>query len=166
MRKEYLTLVLFTLIVGCRETSNSLSEAEKKEIKAKIIESYKKHIEDLKRLDYNALMPYYVNNEDQAVFVDGKYWGGYEIIEKVWRDFCENTDTIIYWNLSNSHVYPFSKEAASFLVEFDNLRIHKNGDTVMGPGSFALGMQKINGNWKITTVHATHNYTKAPWLRK
>jgi len=158
--------MLCILIVGCTEKVRSLSETEKKEIESEIIESYQKHIEDLKRLDYDALMPYYVNNEEQAVFVDGKYWGGYETIDKIWKDFCENTDTIIYWNLSNHHVFPFSSDAASYLVEFDNLRTHTNGDTVMGPGSFAFGMQKIKGNWKIATVHATHNYTKAPWLKK
>ena len=167
MQKRYLNLlVIFTLVLGCKETSNSLSEAEKEQIKNEVIETYKKHTEDLKRLDYKALMSYYLNEPETALFVDGSYWGGYKRIDTVWTDFCEKLDTIIYWNLSEHHVYPLSKNAASYLVKFDNLRIQKTGDTIMGPGSFSFGMQKINGNWKIATIHSTHNYTMAPWLGK
>lgn len=167
MQKQYLTLfIVFSLAIGCKEKTNSLSEAEKEKIKNEVIEMYKKHTEDLKRLDYKALMSYYVNDSATALFVDGHYWGGYKKIDTVWADFCEKLDTIIYWNLSNHHVYPLSKDAASYMVAFDNLRIQKTGDTIKGPGSFSLGMKKINGSWKIGTVHSTHDYTMAPWLKK
>ena len=167
MKRRYfglLILLLFT--IGCKEKTYTLSEAEKEKIRNEVIETYKKHIEDLKRLDYKALMSYYVNDEETALFVDGNYWGGYKKIDTVWADFCEKTDTIIYWNLSDHHVYTLSTDAVSYLFKFDNLRIHKTGDTVMGPGSFSLGMKKINGDWKIATVDATHNYIMAPWLKK
>lgn len=167
MKIRHISLFLLLLpVIGCKEKSNPLSDAEKEVIKKEVIETYRKHVEDLKRLDYKALMSYYVNDAETALFVDGYYWGGYKKIDTVWADFCEKLDTVIYWNLSNHHVYPLSKDAASYLVEWDNLRIHKTGDTVMGPGSFSLGMKKIDGNWKIATVDATHHYTKAPWLKK
>ena len=165
MKNGRLIFLSFVFLqMACTEKKDTLSEKEKEQIKNEVIDSYKKHIEDLKRLDYNSLMSYFVNDGNEALFVDGKYWGGYKKIDAIWKDFCEKVDTIIYWNLSNHHVYPLSKDAASYLVEFDNLRIEKDGDTIMGPGSFSLGMQKINGSWKIATADATHNYTMAPWL--
>ena len=168
MRTKHFFLMIYLICaVGCDETDTTLSTADKEKIKNEVIESYKKHIEDLKRLDYKAMMTYFINNGEEVLFIDGKYWdGGYKKIDEIWKNFCEKVDTIIYWNLINHHVYPFSKDAASYLVEFDNLRIEKTGDTIMGPGSFSLGMQKINGSWKIATADATHNYTKAPWLKK
>ncbi len=167
MKRWYFSLfILLLFIIGCSEKTNSLSVEEKEKIKNEVIETYKQHTEDIKRLDYKALMSYYVNDPETALFVDGHYWGGYKKIDTVWADFCEKLDTIIYWNLSDHHVYSLSKDAASYLVKFDNMRIQKTGDTIMGPGSFSLGMKKINGSWKIGTVHSTHNYTMAPWLNK
>ena len=167
MKRPFISVFILCLAIGCTEKTNSLSEAEKEKIRNEVIETYKQHTEDLKRLDYKAVMTYYVNDPHTALFVDGYYWGGYKKIDTIWADFCDRVDTIVYWNLTNHHVYPLSKDAASYLVEWENLRIHKKtGDTIMGPGSFSLAMQKINSSWKIATVDATHNYLKAPWLKK
>src|SRR5680860_1061434 len=54
--------------------------------------------------------------------------------------------------------YIFSKNAASYLVEFNNERIEETGDTTLVTGCFTYGMRKIEDQWKAVTVHISHNY--------
>jgi PBP1b-binding outer membrane lipoprotein LpoB len=83
MKRWYFSLfILLLFIIGCSEKTNSLSVEEKEKIKNEVIETYKQHTEDIKRLDYKALMSYYVNDPETALFVDGHYWGGYCLVLK------------------------------------------------------------------------------------
>lgn len=111
-------------------------------------------------------MPYYINSEEYVLFGDGSYWGGYETVDETWKSFTAVVDTMLSWDLNNHHVYLFSREAASYLVEFDNVRVEANGDTTKVNGCFSYGMQKIDGDWKVATIHVTHNYTAGPWVKK
>ena len=168
MRPSRYALMAFSMfVVACQESSGPVPATEREKIKNELIESYKNHIEDLKRLDYEALMPYYIKDE-HVIFGDGKYWGDYETSNQIWKQFClEDVDTIIKWDLSNHKVYLFSRDAASYLVEFDNVRVQKGaGDTIKSTGCFSYGMQRIEGAWKIATINVTHNYTQAPWIKK
>lgn len=158
-------LSAFLLFTACKEQHGEMSPEEINELKNEIITSYEKHIDDLIRLDYDALMPYYINSEEFVLFGDGNYWGGYETGDEIWKSFTADVDTMLSWDLSNHHVYLFSRDAASYLVEFDNVRVEANGDTTKVNGCFSYGMQKIDGDWKVATVHVTHNYTAGPWVK-
>lgn len=62
------------------------------------------------------------------------------------------------WNLRNHKIHVFSRDAASYLVEFDNERVNKLGDTTKVIGCFSYGMQRIDGEWKAVTTHVSHIY--------
>jgi ketosteroid isomerase-like protein len=153
-------LLVIVLIAACSGKKNQeLTMEEKNQVKQEIIQSYEKHIQDLKNLDYEEVMKYYANVEDHVLFGDGLYWGNYETINQIWKSFCTQDNKLVTkWDLIEHHIYVFSREAASYLVQFDNERIQSNGDTTKVTGCFSYGMQKFDDGWKVVTTHVTHNY--------
>ncbi len=61
-------LSAFLLFTACKEQHGEMSAEEINELKNEIITGYEKHIDDLIRLDYDALMPYYINSEEFVLF--------------------------------------------------------------------------------------------------
>ena len=148
-------------LISCDQLEQhvGLSVNEKSQIKEEIIESYEKHINDLKNLDYEEVMKYYANTDDHILFGDGSEWGDYNTVDAIWRSFCtQDVKSILKWELSNHQVHVFSRDAASYLVQFDNERIQANGDTTKVTGCFSYGMLKIDNKWKVVTTHVSHNY--------
>ena len=156
MKKIYILAIIITACSSQR--SDELTREEVAQIKQEIIKSYEKHVNDLKNLDYESVMKYYANVEDVILFGDGNYWGDYITINQIWKSFTGGVKQILKWDLKNHQVHVFSRNAASYLVEFDNERIEASGDTTKVTGCFSYGMQKIDGEWKVVTTHVTHNY--------
>ena len=150
----------FTVLIlfGCRQQEKPLSANEIAQIKIDIIRRSEKHAQDLENLDYKAVMTFYGNVDDFIVFGDGYYWGGYALIDAMWKDFTGGVKKMLIWDMYNPKIHVFSTDAASCLVEFYNERIEANGDTTKGHGCFSFGMKKIDGDWKAVTMHVTHNY--------
>jgi hypothetical protein len=153
----WLILSLFILPSWSQEMQK-LSPKEIEQIKNEIIKGAVKHSQDLVNLDYKAVMKFYANVEDFALFGDGEYWGDYITIDQIWKSFTSWVKKIMKWDFKNHHVYVFSNKAASYLAEYDNERVDGSGDTTKVTGSFAFGLQKFNGQWKAVTVNVTHNY--------
>jgi hypothetical protein len=150
-------LLAFLLLSSCQQESQ-LSSEEVAQIKADIIKRSEKHAQDLVNLDYKAVMTFYGNVDDCILFGDGNYWGDYITVDQIWKSFTGGVKHMFKWDLKNHKIHVFSKNAASYLVEFDNERIERNGDTTKVTGCFSYGMQKIDGDWKAVTIHVTHNY--------
>lgn len=147
--------------------SDKLSTEEKDQIKKEIIDGYLKHIEALKALNYDEAIKFYANVDDHVIFGDGAYWGDYEEIDGIWKNFCtRNNKLVLKWDITEHHVYVFTKNAALYLIQFDNERIQSNGDTTKVTGCFSHGMQRFDDGWKIVTTHVTHNYQEGYDPRK
>ena len=158
---KHIVLLVSLCLISCdqQKKHEGLSSNERSQIKEEIIESYEKHINDLKNLDYEEVMKYYANIDDHILFGDGSEWGDFTTVDAIWKSFCtQEVKSILKWDLSNHQVHAFSRDAASYLVQFDNERIQTNGDTTKVTGCFSYGMQKIDDNWKVVTTHVSHNY--------
>ena len=151
-------IFLFGLTLsGCNQKNETLSTSEIAQIKNDIINRSEKHANDLENLDYKSVMTFYANTEDFVVFGDGYYWGDYLTMDGIWKDILVGGwKKMLRWDLKNHKVHVFSKDAASYLVEFDHEHIDQNGDTVRSSGCFTYGMQRINGEWKAVTAHVSH----------
>lgn len=152
-------LILFGLILAagcCRD--KPLTEEEKAEIKKEIIISYEKHINDLVHLDFPEIMKYYADVDDHILFGDGHYWGDRSKVESIWKNFTSSVDTMLYFKLKNHYVHVFTRDVASYLVEFDNVRVKGDGDTIKVKGCFSYGMQRFPDGWKVVTTQVTHHY--------
>ncbi len=152
-------IVLFVIaITGCKQNEERLSAAEIAQIKSDIIKRSEKHASDLENLDHKSVMAFYANTPDFIVFGDGYYWGDYKTMDGVWGDILGEGGwkKILKWDLRNHKVKVFSKDAASYLVEFDHAHVQQNGDTAQSSGCFTYGMQKTEGGWKAVTAHVTH----------
>lgn len=162
---------LFVLsLFSCNQEVEKLSAEEIAQIKSEIIKRSEKHASDLGNLDYKSVMTFYANTRDFIVFGDGYYWGDYLTLDRIWSDLLERGwKKMLKWELNNHQIHVFSKDAASYLVEFDHEQIEATGDTVRSSGCFTYGMQKINGDWKAVTAHVSHipNRTNdAKWWSK
>ncbi|QJW90179.1 SnoaL-like domain-containing protein [Spirosoma taeanense] len=135
-----------------------LSAQEIAQIKNDIIRRAEKNAQDLRNRDYKAVMTFYADIDDFIIFGDGYYWGDYKTIDGIWKDFTGGVKKMLKWDFYNPKIHVFSRDVASCLVEFYNERIEANGDTTKGHGCFSFGMQKIDSNWKVVTMHVTHNY--------
>lgn len=151
-------ILLVLSLFSCSQKVEKISEAETEQIKSEIINRSEKHASDLENLDYNLVMTFYANTEDFIFFGDGYYWGDYLTMDGVWNDILgkDGWKKMLKWDLKNHKIYVFSKDAASYLVEFDHEHIEANGDTARSSGCFTYGMQRIEGEWKAVTVHVTH----------
>lgn len=149
-------LLLLFIVYGCNEQNATLSSSEIQQIEADIIKVSEKHASDLVKLDHKEVMKFYARNH--IVFGDGFYWGDYETIDSIWTNFIGAMKVMDRWKLRNHKIHVYSKDAASYLVEFDNERINKWDDTTKVVGCFSYGMQKINGEWKAVTTHVSHIY--------
>ena len=156
MKWIYFSLAL--LLFSCGHQEEQLSTDEITQIKNDIIKLSEKHAQDLVKLDHKAVMGFYGNVDDFIIFGDGNYWGDYITVDRIWQDFTGGVKKMIKWDLSNHKIHVSSKNAASYLVEFDNERVESSGDTTKVTGCFTYGMEKIDGQWKAVTVHVTHNY--------
>lgn len=103
-------------------------------------------------------MTFYANKPDFVVFGDGYYWGDYLTIDGLWKDILGKYGwkKMLKWDLKNHKVYVFSRDAASYLVEFDHEHLAANGDTVRSSVCFTYGMQKIDGDWKAATANVSY----------
>ena len=155
---KWILFLLVTSLFSCGEQKEKLSTAEIAQIKSEIIKRSEKHASDLENLDYKSVMTFYANTDDFIVFGDGYYWGDYLTMDGVWKDiFGEGGwKKMLKWDLKYHKIYVFSKDAASYLVEFDHAHIQPNGDTAQSSGCFTYGMQKIKGEWKVVTAHVSH----------
>lgn len=154
---KYLLIVTSVfLMLGCNQQSTILSTDEIGKIETEIIARSEKHASDLENLDYKSVMLFYA--EDLIVFGDGYYWGDYLTMDGVWKDILGEGGwkKMLKWDLQNHKVHVFSRDAASYLVEFDHEHLVENGDTVRSSGCFTYGMQKIDGEWKAVTAHVSH----------
>ena len=151
------TLFLFLFVIGsCSQKDEYLSTSEITQIKNDIITRSEKHASDLENLDHKSVMSFYA--KDLIVFGDGYYWGDYLTMDRVWKEILgeEGWKKMLKWDLQKHKVYLFSKNAASYLVEFDHAHLNQKGDTIRSSGCFTYGMQKINGEWKAVTAHVSH----------
>src|SRR6266540_4650946 len=155
---KWMSFLFALFLFGCHQQEEKLSADEIAQIKGDIIKRSEKHAKDLVNLDYKAVMTFYGNADDFTIFGDNDYWGDYITIDQIWKDFTGGVKKMMKWDLKNHKVHVFSKNAASYLVEFDNERIEGNGDTTKVTGCVSYGMQKINGDWKAVTMLITHNY--------
>lgn len=145
--------LLVILFLSCKNRTESSSEAKSK---SEITLMYQSHIKDLKNLNHTALMTHYADVEDHILFGDGEYWGDYETVNNIWKNFIGDTREILKWNLSNEHLHLLSENSASYLMEYYNERITKSGDTLKVRGSVGYGLKKINDNWCIVTTNVSH----------
>ena len=144
------------LMLGCSQQSKELSIDEIEQIKNEIITRSEKHASDLENMDYESVMTFY--SKDLIMFGDGYYWGDYLTADGVWKDILGEGgwEEMLKWDLQNHKIHLHSRDAASYLVEFDHEHLVENGDTIRSSGSFTYGMQKIDGEWKAVTAHVTH----------
>ena len=155
---KWIYILIILTLVSCVQHDNQLSNEEIEQIKNEIIKASEKHAQDLVNKDYEEVMKFYGNVEDHVMFGDGYYWGDYSTIDGIWKDFLGDSKEMIKWDLKNHKIHVFSKEAASYLGEFENIRVESNGDTTIVSGCFTNGMKKINNRWKTVTSHVSHNY--------
>ncbi len=153
---KWLNLLTVFLMLGCSQQSEQLSIDEIEQIKSDIIKRSEKHAVDLENHDYKSVMTFYA--DDLIVFGDGYYWGDYLTMDGIWKDILEKDvwKKILKWDLQNHKVHVFSRDAASYLVEFDHKHLNQNGDTIGSSGCFTYSMQKIDGEWKAVTAHVSH----------
>jgi hypothetical protein len=155
--------ILFALsLLSCSQLKlyrqdSQLPKKEIEEIKREIIKRAEKQENDLSKLDYKEIMTFYANVDDFIIFGDGYYWGDYITIDNIWKRFTKNYKENT-WEFSNPKIRVFTKDIASLLVEFDHKRITLNGENQGGHGCFSFGMQRIDRDWKVVTMHVTHNY--------
>ena len=158
-----MTFLFALLLLGrCQEglcqQEGQLSAEEIAQIKSDIIKRAERNAQDLRNLDHKAIMTFYADVNDFIVFGDGYYWGDYKTIDGVWKDFTVGVKKVMKWDIYNPKIHVFSKNVASCLVEFYHERNNGSGDTTKGHGCFSFGMQKIDNDWKVVTMHVTHNY--------
>jgi ketosteroid isomerase-like protein len=154
--KYLITFLTISFVFNCSKPSDHLTSDETDKIKKQIIERSEKHASDLENMDYESVMTFYA--EDLIVFGDGHYWGDYLTMDGIWKDLLKEGGwkKMLKWDLQNHQVHLYSRDAASYLVEFDHEHLIENGDTVLSSGSFTYGMQKIDGEWKAVTAHVSH----------
>jgi ketosteroid isomerase-like protein len=153
---KYLSLLVILLVLGCNQQPKQLSIEEIEHLKNNIIERSEKHANDIENMDYESVMTFYA--EDLIGFGDGYYWGDYLTMDGIWKDLLGEGgwEKILKWDLQNHKIHVFSRDAASYLVEFDHEHIDENGDTIMSSGCFTYGMEKFDGEWKAVTAHVSH----------
>jgi len=152
MRLIYIILGLF-LIVSCQK---QIEKTAKTDQKTAISKMYRIHVEDLKNLDHAKLMTHYADVDDHILFGDGEYWGNYQTVNDIWKNFIGDTKEILIWNLSNEHINLLSDNSASYLMEYYNERIDNKGDTLKVRGSAGYGLRKIENKWRIVTTNVSH----------
>lgn len=151
----------FVLMVSCNQAEEPISEGEKEQIKAEVIASIEKHVEDIISQDYDEVMKFYVK-ENYILFGDGNYWGDYATVDNIWRTWLPKWKVITQWNLKNHKVHVFSRDAAIDYVEWEHERIEENGDTTKAYGFWAWGMERYPEGWKSVSTAIDHRYTTGP----
>lgn len=154
--KNLVIILTILLISSCNQQSPTLTTAEVEIIKREIIERSERHAHDLENLDFEAVMSFY--SSDHIFFGDGYYWGDYLTVDGIWRDNLgeEGWKKPVKMDLQNHKIHVFSKDAASYMVEFDHTHLGGSGNTVEAAGCFTYGMQKIDGEWQAVTGHVSH----------
>ena len=158
MNMKWILFLFVAAFFSCRQQEEKLSASEIAQIKSEIINRSEKHASDLENLDYKGVMTFYANTEDFIVFGDGYYWGDYLTIDALWKDILgkDGWKKMLKWDLKNHKIHVFSRDAASYSVEFDHAHIDASGDTARSSGCFTYGMQRINGEWRAVTAHVSH----------
>ncbi|TXN37678.1 hypothetical protein FVB32_05160 [Flagellimonas hymeniacidonis] len=141
------------LLIGCKEQS---AESSTVHLKKEISEMYHRHIKDLKNLNHTKLMTHYLDVDDHILFGDGQYWGNYQTVNDIWKNFIGDTQEILVWNLSNEHINLLSNNSASYITEYYNQRINNKGDTIKVRGSVGYGLIKVKSEWRIVTTNVSH----------
>ena len=157
-------IILALSTISCRVEVKPLTIEEKDKIKKEVFSAYRDHIEHLLALDYQEMMKFYP--DEHIIYGDGEYWGDYETIDQIWKQFTDDVQKMLKWEVDDHQIFVHSKDAASYLVEFVNWRIESKGDTTKVHGSFSFGMQKYPDGWKAATQNVTHHYTAGPWVKK
>lgn len=155
---KWILLPFVLILTSCVQKEEKLSATEIAKIKSDIIKRSEKHASDLENLDYQAVMTFYANTPDFIGFGDGYYWGDYLTVDGIWKDILGEGGwkKMLKWDLQNHKVHVFSRNAASYLVEFDHEHLDENSDTIRSSGCFTYGMQKIDEEWKAVTAHVSH----------
>ena len=165
--KTTVAMLAIVIVSGCQQSNNESTNAEREanlssdeiaQIKTEIENRIEQHAQELRDLDYEAMMTFYADVDDFIIFGDGYYWGDYQTVDGIWKDFTAGVKSMLRWDWSNPKIHVFSEDVATCLVEFYNERIEASGDTTKGHGCFSYSMQKLNGDWKAVTIHVTHNY--------
>ncbi|WP_222707947.1 hypothetical protein [Flagellimonas hymeniacidonis] len=101
-------------------------------------------------------MTHYLDVDDHILFGDGQYWGNYQTVNDIWKNFIGDTQEILVWNLSNEHINLLSNNSASYITEYYNQRINNKGDTIKVRGSVGYGLIKVKSEWRIVTTNVSH----------
>ncbi|GAA4457112.1 hypothetical protein GCM10023189_27330 [Nibrella saemangeumensis] len=153
--------VFMTLVVSCDSTEKPLNPKEKEQIKAEVISSIEKHVDDIISRDYNKVMRFYVK-DDYVLYGDGTYWGDYATIDSIWKTWLPKWKLITKWKMKNHKVHVYSRNAAVDFVEWEHERIEENGDTTRAYGFWVWEMQRFPDGWKSTSAAVDHRYTAGP----
>jgi hypothetical protein len=154
---KWLYMLLISIFASCIQQDYNLSNEEIEQIKREIIKVSEKYARDQVNKDYEEVMKFHGDVDDNFIFGDGYYWGDYSTIDRIWKGFLGGRIKMIKTNLKNHKIHVFSKNAASYLVEYENERVNANGDTIMVSVCFSYRMEKINDKWKAVTAHVSHN---------
>ena len=137
---------------------NEITEEEKRIIVEEIQERVENYPEALKRKDLEWFHDFWSNEEDFVFAGDGLVSTDYDAsITQIYLDVFPNLEEVLHFEISNGHVSVLSKDAASYVLNFDwGLII--SGDTVQSRGSWIYVFKKSDDQWKVVHSAGTHNY--------
>lgn len=155
--KHFFPTVVILLLSNC-SIPNEITEEEKRIIVEEIQERVENYPEALKRKDLEWFHNFWSNEEDFVFAGDGLVSTDYDAsITQLYLDVFPNLEEVLHFEISNGHVSVLSKDAASYVLNFDwGLII--SGDTVQSRGSWIYVFKKSDDQWKVVHSAGTHNY--------
>jgi len=120
--------------------SEELSEEEKEQIELEILQTVEDYVEEVKSRDLEGILSFWSDSEDFIHAGDGSIFGGYEKWSNWIRMGIKNdvVDEYLYWNNTDIHVIVLARNAAAYIMNFDNAFI-ENGETRILNSSRTLG---------------------------
>ena len=159
--KNYFFIVIACVLIaqGCRNnSSNELTAQEKAVITEELKARVAGYIDSFKNLDIEPMLDFWSNTEGFVSAGDGKLVAGYDKYSIQMKDIILNTDSVIYIEQNDPHVYVLAKDAASYAMEYRWSLKMNSGDTLNAQGSWMYVFKRFDDAWRVVHSAGAHIY--------
>ena len=152
------SILLILFLTGCSSKESlqtELSNAEKEEIRAEIIQIVDDYYEAVTSNDIERILTFWSSSDEFIHAGDGSIFGGYKEWSSYLRGWTKPDRIWLFWNNKDIHVVVIDKVAASYTMNFENSFIEKS-DTVRVKGSWTFVFRKEGSEWKVIASNGMH----------
>ena len=164
MKKHYyaallmVALLLFpALQLDAQEEKKKISDEEKQKIALEIQDRLDGYGEALKNKDLEWYHSFWSNEPDFVFAGDGQVLTDYDAaVTQRFQGFFPQLKDVLYFEFTNGNITVLSKDAASYVANFEWSLLMNSGDTLQSKGSWLYVFKKANDQWSVVHSAGTH----------